>query len=161
VPGVTLPSPSPKPSPARPPEPTPASTGAAESRLRGVRMLSPQPGQRVSGRRGVTISGIAGDLDGRRLRIFDFADNGMYYLVDEDGVDVGADGRWSLRYRGIGSGTEDIGRVFVMTAVLADAGCQRELAEDEIDRGDVRHDFRRLPEGCRIAARVSVVKVAP
>lgn len=138
-----------------PPPRSPQPTQPAQK----VTMTSPAWGQRVSGREGVVVAGTATDLDGAELRIFDQADDGKFYLVDGHGVDVD-DGRWSLHYRGIGGDGRDIGDVFVLTAVVADGGCEEVLDEADPNREGDR-PFGELPEGCDIVDRVPVVKVAP
>lgn len=137
--------------PERPVQPPP--------RFRGIEIKSPTERQGVHGAEGILITGTAGPFEKQALRVFDLADNGLYYLVDVGPIAV-QDGYWSLRYRHIGDGQTDIGRVFTMTAVLADASCERAL-----DSAKPNHEgdrpFPQLPAGCRIMDQVKVVKIGP
>jgi hypothetical protein len=124
-----------------------------------VDIVSPKEGARVKGREGAQFQGTATNLGGLSLRLFQHADNGLYYLVDNGTVSIVA-GRWSELIGYFGAGEEDVGRTFVVIAALSNSSCQSTLRSARPNsEGDIA--FTTLPVGCRIADRVGVLKVAP
>ena len=113
----------------------------------------------MHGQAGVTLTGTATGLGGSRLRVFELAPDGLYYVADEGPVPVHA-GRWRFHNGTIGSGAQDVGKVFTTIAVIADAACGRTLAA-AVPNGEGNVVYRTLPPGCREGDSVRVRKVAP
>jgi hypothetical protein len=124
-----------------------------------VKITSPSDGQQVIGHEGVWLRGIAGELGSNHLRIFDHADNGLYYLIDNGPLSV-SNKQWSFFDPQIGSGTPgDVGHTFVLVAAVSNATCDQSLAASQPDvQGDV--SFTKLPDGCAEASNVRVIKKA-
>ncbi|MEV6647533.1 hypothetical protein [Amycolatopsis sp. NPDC051371] len=130
-----------------PPSPSPES----------VTITHPTPGQGVIGHKGVQLKGTAQNLDGKRLRIFDFADNHKYYLLTAESVPVTNDA-WSFFDPQVGSSTpDDNGHAFTLVVTLTDPSCDGTLDTATPNaEGDIV--FTALPTGCRELASVKIVK---
>ena len=140
----------------RTPTPEPHAT---KHRTPTVRIVAPRAGTKVAGRPGVLLTGTAANLNGRTLRIVDYAPNGVYYVADNGKVPV-EDGHWSFRDATIGDGARDVGKVFELTAVVSDKKCQAAIHADREAHGGTAA-FQTLPAGCREVASVRVLKTAP
>jgi hypothetical protein len=113
----------------------------------------------VTGKAGVHVTGTAGNLNGRGLRLFVLRPTGDYHLVDQAPIPV-PDGRWAYYIAPFGQGEQDVGKTLVLTAVIAQGGCGDSLRADwQSSHGNVL--YTRLPAGCREVAHVRVTKTAP
>lgn len=125
-----------------------------------ARIAAPSPGTRVAGQEGVRMTGTAAHLGGRKLEVFDYAPNGVYYLASDGGPVPVSGGHWTFQDATIGNGDTDVGKSFVLTVVIADGKCQATIGSTPRDAQN-NIAYSSLPSGCRAADSVRVTKTAP
>jgi len=149
------------------PDPNPASVGTAPVSVPAqsapaqpprcehhLRITSPENGQHIKGREGVTIKGTACELAGQSGWLFDSdPEDGGYYLVD--GAPIASNGSWARSDSPLGD-SSDVSKGYTIVLVLANQACVQKLAGVKPNAdGDIV--LTALPADCLIGDQVDVV----
>ncbi len=129
---------------------------AASSKQESGRILDPGPTSQV--RNPVNVSGLASLPEDRRIWLLLRAPNNAYYTVTARPapLDVGTDGRWSLRRVGVGKGADDVGKEFELVLVAVDRGGRFERQVEAGRPGRTSVEFERLPDEADVLDRVAI-----
>ena len=140
----------------------PTSPPTAPPPLAAGTISSPKRNQPVRVSAGVTVTGSVSHLrSGETLWLFDqdLSNEYRYYFVNDDPLDLtGSD--YSYPDEPIGDQSDPDGTTYPIVLVVANTACGQVLKETGLNlEGD--RAIKSLPPGCRILARVEVVKSGP